>query len=83
MWRSSPKTVKKCEKFGQNSIYALKQSINVPEPIFTKVTRDRLLVKSSDIEFHENWTNRLVGDARSQLNERGEDAVSTYGVYIL
>jgi len=65
------------ESSGKNSLTHLKRRTNVPGPIFTKLTRDRLLVKNSDNDSDKNSTNRLLVDPRSH-NSGQTDGLGLY-----
>ena len=68
------------ESSSRNSFTHLKRRTNAPGPIFTKFTRDRLLVKNSDKDSDKNSTNRLLVDPRSQT--RGQtDGLGLYGPF--
>jgi len=70
------------ESSGRNSFTHLKRSTNVPEPISTKFTRDRLLVTNSDIDYDKNSTNRLLVDPRSQTSGQMDGETDGLGLYV-
>ena len=70
------------ESSGRNSFAHLKRRTNVPEPIFTKFTRDRLLVKNSETDSDKNSTNRLLVDPRSQISDQTDGQTDGLGLYV-
>jgi len=66
LYRISPRSVNKREKYRKKFIYTFKLRMNVIEPIFKKSRRSIAFAKKSYAEFHENISACLVTGTRSQ-----------------
>lgn len=79
-YRISPKSVNKCEEFGQQIIHILNWSLAVTAPISTVLILVwQMLVNSPYTEFHKNQTNGLVLDTG---HRRADGRMNVASIYI-